>query len=88
MAENPERVRKLFENTHYPDNGAFKLNFFFKGEQISIIVDDRLPMKPKGSFKPLMAAESVNGGWWMPILEKAYAKYNVFYGNIDGGNAM
>ena len=35
-----------------------------------------------------MAAESVNGGWWMPILEKAYAKYNVFYGNIEGGNAM
>jgi hypothetical protein len=24
----------------------------------------------------------------MPILEKAYAKFNVFYGNMDGGTPV
>ena len=31
LAERPERVRKLFENTEYPSSGFFKVNFFFKG---------------------------------------------------------
>jgi hypothetical protein len=46
LAEDPERVRKLFENTEYPENGAFKLNFFAIGNPVSVIVDDQLPMNP------------------------------------------
>ena len=44
LAENPERVRKLFTNVNYPQNGAFKTNMFVRGEPISIIVDDWLPI--------------------------------------------
>jgi len=29
---------------------------------------------------------SVNKAWWLPILEKAYAKFNVNYATLNGGN--
>lgn len=86
MAEHPDRVRTLFTNTEYPDNGAFKLNFFQRGEPVSVVVDDSLPLSKMG--RPINAGESINGAWWMPILEKAYAKYNVFYANINGGTPL
>ena len=41
-------------------------------------------MHPDGKT-PLNANISRNKAWWMPILEKAYAKYNVNYVNIHGG---
>jgi hypothetical protein len=28
---------------------------------------------------------SDNSAWWLPILEKAYAKFNVNYAQLDGG---
>lgn len=45
-------------------------------------------MNSKNVNKPIMTNVSRNGAWWMPILEKSYAKYNVFYGNMDGGNPI
>jgi len=30
---------------------------------------------------------SPNGAWWQVILEKAYAKYNLNYSNLNGGLA-
>jgi hypothetical protein len=85
LAEKPDRLKKLFVNQEYPSNGAFKINFFAIGRPVSVIVDDKLPMNPKDELKPMNANVSRNGAWWMPILEKAYAKFNVFYGNMDGG---
>jgi len=37
---------------------------------------------------PVNTQKSAHGAWWMPILEKAYAKYNVFYANINGGTPL
>jgi hypothetical protein len=38
----------LFANKEYPANGAFMVNFFDKGEPISIVVDDTLPISQMG----------------------------------------
>jgi len=44
-------------------------------------------MQPDGTT-PVMANISRNGAWWMPILEKAYAKYSAFYANMNGGTPI
>ena len=54
---------------------------------MNIVVDDSLPMNTDG-VTPINAGVSTNDAWWMPILEKAYAKYNVFYANINGGTPL
>jgi hypothetical protein len=33
-----------------------------------------------------MSGPSSNGAWWLPILEKAYAKYSNTYASLNGGN--
>jgi len=89
LAERPERLKKIFVNQEYPENGAFRINFFSMGRPVSVIVDDRLPMDPSdGNAAPVNTRVSKNGAWWMPILEKAYAKFNVFHANIDGGTPL
>jgi hypothetical protein len=41
-------------------------------------IDDRLPVTNMG--QPVMAKKSTSGGaWWLPVLEKAYAKFNLNY---------
>ena len=39
----------------------------------------------EGFKRPINAGQGKNGGWWLPILEKAYAKFNVNYSNLNGG---
>lgn len=82
MAENPIRIRRLFANSEYPSNGVFKLYFYSKGIKTSVVIDDRLPIE--NSYTLLNTKASVNGAYWMPILEKAYAKFSFNYANING----
>lgn len=53
-----------------------------------MVVDDRLPMTIGDPYTPVNSRVSSNGAWWAPILEKAYAKYNAFYANVNGGTPM
>jgi len=92
LAEYPERIERIFTNTKYDDNGAFEVNLYWKGQPIKEIVDDRIPVReiPRGyvgagSKNPVNGAQGSNGGWWLPILEKAYAKFNTNYANLNGG---
>jgi len=48
-----------------------------------ITIDDRLPLLENGT--PVNARPSSQGAWWLVILEKAYAKMNLNYANLDGG---
>jgi len=90
LAEHPARIKKIFNNMEsYPKNGAFKFTFFNGNTPANIVIDDRLPMKQSyNRVSPVNARVSANGAWWMPILEKAYLKFSVFYANIDGGTPM
>jgi len=53
LAEHPERIKMLFTNEEYDSAGIFQLNFWNKGEQIKITVDDRLPIN-EGRSKTLI----------------------------------
>jgi hypothetical protein len=38
-----------------------------------------------GEMTPITANKSPTGGWWLPLLEKAFAKRFQHYSNINGG---
>jgi len=74
----------MFKNKTYPENGAFEMYFYVRGERTSVIIDDRIPIinldetyttpYPAVNSKP-----SPQGAWWLVLLEKAFAKLNVNY---------
>lgn len=71
----------------YSKKGIFQITFYHKGIAKKVNVDDRLPMSTGGDpTNPFNAKRSANGAWWLPILEKAYAKFNVNFANLSGGN--
>jgi hypothetical protein len=62
------------------------MTFNKKGKPVKEVVDDRLPVKSWGNgFKPVNSGKSPYDAWWLPILEKAYAKLHSNYANLNGG---
>ncbi len=59
------------------------MTFYKGGRKSKLVIDDRIPTSRGQTFN---TGVSDNGAWWMPILEKAYAKFNVNYANLNGGN--
>jgi len=59
--------------------GVYRFKFFRMGEWVDIVVDDQLPQRKR-------AAPSETDEWWVPLVEKAYAKFNGSYDKIIGGN--
>lgn len=65
------------------------------GEPKYITTDDRLAVQDAGygytwsngkRYSPVNAKRSDSGAWWLPILEKAYAKFTLTYASLSGGN--
>lgn len=59
---------------------------YFKGAKKVFNIDDALGVTRRGT--PWVGRRSTTDGgraWWMPILEKAYAKFNVNYIALRGG---
>lgn len=44
LAENPERIKAIFDNQDLSNEGIYRLNLFYRGKPIKITVDDRLPV--------------------------------------------
>lgn len=88
IAEYPERIQKIFWNDEYPASGFFQLTFYHIGQPVNVVVDDILAMNSDNENVPANAKMSNHGAWWGPILEKAYAKFNAFYSNMNGGSTM
>jgi hypothetical protein len=59
--------------------GIYRFKFFRLGEFVDVIIDDKLP-------KHKRAKPSGTGEWWVPLCEKAYAKFSGSYQTIIGGN--
>ena len=61
-------------------DGQYKINFYKSGKPISITIDDLIPTVEGRT----LFASSTNS-WWIPLVEKAYAKLHGGYLNIMGG---
>jgi hypothetical protein len=83
LAEEGSRIREVFNGRGKQDDGFYVLKFYVMGVPNYITVDDTLPVSSWGS--PVNSARSDAGAWWLPILEKAYAKFNQNYAAISGG---
>ena len=93
VAEFPDRVKAIFTDKYYSNEGIFRVNLHLKGEKIGFDVDDRLAMhcdkeKAGCSLQPMNSRPSKNGAWWVPILEKAYAKFTGTYVHLNGGHSI
>ncbi|CDW77757.1 calpain family cysteine protease containing protein [Stylonychia lemnae] len=82
MAQDPTRIKGLFINQDYPKEGLLALKFFVKGKPEIITIDDLLPFY-NGS--PFFTKRADDGDFWMPFIEKAFAKLNGNYEAIGGG---
>jgi hypothetical protein len=86
LAEQPERIKRVVWNDSYDKNGAFRFYFWVKDKWHGVNIDDRLPSRNWGSsFRPWATQRSINGAWWMPLMEKAYAKLDQNYERIIAG---
>jgi len=91
VAEDPSRIEAIFNNVRdYNANGAFQMFFYVRGEKVAVHIDDRIPLRVFGpGYKTyyywLNNGASQDGAWWLVLLEKAFAKLNVNYSNINGG---
>lgn len=86
LAEVPDRLKRVVWNDGIDKNGAYRFNFWVKNKWHGVNVDDRLPVMKWGSgYKPVATRMSINGAWWMPLMEKAYAKLDQNYERIIAG---
>lgn len=75
-------IPSLFEQKKYTNEGIFAIQVNVKGRQEHVTIDD---LFPTFSNKVAFAKPTSDGGWWVPLLEKAYAKVNVNYETISSG---
>ena len=59
------------------------MQLYDKGVRKTFNMDDRLGFTK--SDKLYNAKQSKGGAWWMPLIEKAMAKFNVNYLHLHGG---
>ena len=89
LAKVPSRVENLFlnlENKLSP-NGIYGVNIYLLGVPHTVIIDDYLPLveASRGTFKTYFSNISPDSGFWVPLLEKAFAKLYGNYKHIEGG---
>ena len=63
---------KIMQDREYNENGIFRFYFWIKDGWYGVNVNDELPMNTP--TEPFSAQQTQAGAWWMPLLEKAYAK--------------
>lgn len=84
MAEKQERVKKLFPVQETNDVGIYMVQLYMMGMNINVILDDYFPCH-EGSTDIIFS--NANGNeLWVLLLEKAFAKLNLNYENIIGGD--
>lgn len=83
LAENPQRVQRLFISRDVSPFGCYCLNVCDEGLWKSIIIDDLVPCY-NADGQPAFARGNGNEIWVM-ILEKIWAKLYGGYSNIEGG---
>ena len=72
----------MFHQKKYNHEGIFAVRVFVKGRYEDVTVDDLFPIYGNN---PAFANPTQDGGWWLPLLEKVYAKVNVNYEMVSSG---
>ena len=72
----------MFHQTRYPDEGIFTVRVYVKGRPEDVNIDDQFPAY---AHSTAFAKPTYDGGWWLPLLEKAFAKVHVNYEMISSG---
>ena len=83
LAEYPDRIKQMFLLQSFQAEGIFAIKFYVRGKPFIETIDDQLPVSDNQT--PINARPSAQGAWWLVLLEKAYAKLNLNYANLDGG---
>ena len=83
LAEHPQMVYQIFKTLTIVDNGCYEIALRLNGEWKIVIVDDYFPCSSKTNL-PIFCKPNANEIWAM-LLEKAWAKVNGGYINIDAG---
>ncbi|GLG94838.1 uncharacterized protein GBIM_01941 [Gryllus bimaculatus] len=64
-------------------DGSVRFRLWHLGEWVEVRVDDRLPVDAKGL--PVYAHCQHQDEFWVPLLEKAFAKFHKHFGMLDKG---
>ena len=75
-----------FDGSDYA--GIFHFRFCRFGEWIDVVVDDFLPVDPTNNCLIFCHNSKETNEMFGPLLEKAYAKLNMCYEFLDGGNSV
>jgi len=59
------------------------LKVYVKGRPEDVTVDDLFPTYKN---KPAFARATADGGWWLALIEKAFAKVNLNYESLNSGS--
>ena len=73
---NNQRIQRLFVTQEANKIGAYAVKFMKQGQYKTIVVDDYLPCFP--NTKKLAFSYCKDSELWIPIIEKAWAKFNGF----------
>lgn len=83
LASRGNIIPNIFHQKKYTHEGIFALKVFVKGRPEEVTVDDLFPIY---NNQPAFAKPTTDGAWWLPILEKAFAKVHVNYEQISSGS--
>jgi len=84
LAEFPDRIRSIFITQDNNEAGCYALQVYLSGFLRTMVVDDYIPCNPKTN-KPAFT-KSAGNELWVLLLEKAWAKANDNYENIESGD--
>jgi hypothetical protein len=83
MANAGRLIEKTFVS-HDIAHGKYVFRFLRRGLHAEdVIIDDRLPVDVNGRL--MCTSSKTKNEFWMPLLEKAYAKFRGGYDKIEGG---
>ena len=76
VAEFPSLIESLFREDGVSESGSYTVRLYCPEAQAwqAIVIDDTLPSADQHNPRPVFAAP-VGGELWVPLLEKAFAKY-------------
>jgi hypothetical protein len=85
LADRGKYIPNMFDQKTYTTEGIFTVRVWVKGRPEDITIDDYFAVY---SHSTAFAKPSVDGGWWLPLIEKVFAKANVNYEMLTTGSQV